>query len=177
METQENENGDDLRDIQFMQETFNENNQLSSEDVKDDFKYNISFGLDGLYFDTINQVNLTENFSNIIISKTLFEYFDNFTYELFNEEYYNQYLYSLIEEKLTKENNISYSSSNEETDNLRRNDNLDSTYYGMKNIINEKDLYNYNLLGLIMQKQIYNELDQSTGISTSYFIMTFGNIN
>ena len=28
-----------------------------------------------------------------------------------------------------------------------------------------------------MQKQIYNELDQSTGISTSYFIMTFGNIN
>ena len=171
------EDEDDLADIQFKQDTFNEFNQLSSEDVKDDFKYNISFGLDGLYFDTINQINLTENFKNYIISKALFEYYDNFTYETFDEAYYNEYIYSLIDEKLSKENNISYSSSNEKIDNLRRNENLDSTYYGMKKIINEKDLYNYNLLGLKMKKQTFNEMNPSSGIMTTYFIMTFGNVN
>jgi hypothetical protein len=47
----------------------------------------------------------------------------------------------------------------------------------MKNIINEKDLYNYNLLGLKMKKQTFNELNPSTGIMTTYFIMIFGNVN
>ena len=116
-------------------------------------------------------------FVNYIISQTLFEYYDNFTYELFDEVYYNEYLYSLIDEKLSKENNISYSSSNEEINDLRRNENADITYYGMKNIINEKDIYNYNLLGLKMKKQTFNELNPSTGIMTTYFIMIFGNVN
>ena len=47
----------------------------------------------------------------------------------------------------------------------------------MKKIINVKDLYNYNMLGLKMQKQIINELDPRTGKSSSYFIITFGGVN
>ena len=180
MKTVQDENEEDLRDIQFKEDTFNDDNQLSMDDVKDDYKYNITFGLDSLSFETINQVNLRENFINHKISKILFRYFDTFSYELFDENYYNNYLYSLVEEKIKNEtnfNNTVISSSEEEIDNLRRMGNLDNTYYGMKKIINEKDLYNYNLLGLKMQKQIFNEIDPSTGIITSYFIMIFGNVN
>ena len=177
MKTKQDENEEDLRDVKFKVDTFNDNNQLSMDDVQDDYKYNITFGLDSLSFETINQVNLRENFINDKISKLLFRYFDTFSYELFDEKYYNDYLYSLVEEKIKNETNFTViSSSEEEIDNLRRMGNLDNTYYGMKKIINEKDLYNYNLLGLKMQKQIFNEIDPSTGICTSYFIMIFGNI-
>ena len=58
---------------------------------------------------------------------------------------------------------------------LRRNS--ESTYYGMKKVVNKKDLYDYNIIGMIMKNQIFNELDPSTGISDSYSVMTFGNIN
>ena len=47
----------------------------------------------------------------------------------------------------------------------------------MNKLINEKDLYNYNFLGLKMQKKIFNELDPFTGKITSYFNLIFGNIN
>ena len=47
----------------------------------------------------------------------------------------------------------------------------------MKKITNVNDLYNYNMLGLKMQKQITNELDPKTGKSSTYYIMTFGEVN
>jgi cephalosporin hydroxylase len=91
---------------------------------------------------------------------------------------------SLLTEKIIKENNLKnddfiINSVEENIDNqtLRRMENLDYTYYGMKKLTNVKDLFNYNLLGLKMQKQILNEINPSTGTSISYFILTFGLIN
>ena len=84
------------------------------------------------------------------------------------------------ENNITKDQiNITYTKENI-TDNgyerrLRRIS--EKTYYGMKNTINKRDLYNYNLLGLVMKNQIFNELDPSTGISNSYLEITFGNKN
>ena len=40
----------------------------------------------------------------------------------------------------------------------------------MTKTVNRRDLYNYNLIGLIMQSQIFNELNPSTGITQSYLI-------
>jgi len=47
----------------------------------------------------------------------------------------------------------------------------------MRKIKYEKYLYKYNLIGLKMEKQIYTEIDPSTGIVNSYFVTTFGKKN
>ena len=177
-------NREDLNDLNSKGEIYNEDNQLSMSDAdKGQSNNNISFGLDTIFIDSINQANLTRYFTNDKISKILFRYFDTFTYELFNETFYDEYIFSSIEEKIIKENDpdnnivsVPAEEVNEEN-NVRRMEGSGNTYYGMKNIINQKNLYKYNLLGLKMQKQIYNEMKPSTGITESYFIMTFGNIN
>ena len=40
-----------------------------------------------------------------------------------------------------------------------------------------RDLYNYNLLGLKIKKQIFNEINPKTGSISTYFVMIFGNKN
>lgn len=79
--------------------------------------------------------------------------------QAYNESLFNEYMDSLLTEKIIEENNVKnddfiINSVEENIDNqtLRRTENLDSTYYGMKRLTNVKDLYNYNLLGLKMQK-------------------------
>ena len=54
----------------------------------------------------INQLNLSEYFSDEKIIKKLFNYLDSFTYEVFNEKFFNEYKAEMIENKLMKENNI-----------------------------------------------------------------------
>ena len=177
-------NVEDLNDLNSKGEIYNEDNQLSMSDAnKGQSNNNISFGLDTIFIDSINQANLTRYFTNDKISKILFRYFDTFTYELFNETFYDEYIFSSIEDKIIKENDpdnnivsVPAEEVNEEN-NIRRMEGSGNTYYGMKNTVNEKDLYKYNLLGLKMQKKIYNEMIPSTGITESYFVMTFGNIN
>ena len=87
----------------------------------------------------------------------------------------------MINNKLMKENNITIDKiiddTSEENKNKLRKMESEDTYYGMKKITNANDLYNYNMLGLKMQKQILNELDPKTGKSSTYYIMTFGEVN
>jgi len=47
----------------------------------------------------------------------------------------------------------------------------------MAKTVNKRDLYNYNLIGLVMQSQIFNEFNPDTGIAQSYLITSFGNKN
>ena len=184
MNNDKDANEEDLNDLKAKGELYNEDNQLSMSDAnKEQYNNNITFGLDSIFIDTINQANLTGYFTNDKISKILFRYFDTFIYELYNETSYNEYLTSLIEDKIIKENDpddsiVSVPTEEvKEENNIRRMEGSGNTYYGMKNTVNEKDLYKYNLLGLKMQKKIYNEMIPSTGITESYFVMTFGNIN
>ena len=142
----------------------------------------MDFGIEGMNVTVNKHLNLIDNFSKNEVLKALYEYFDSLQFKVFDEEHYNEYIVSLIEDKIKKEYNSTnnFSIENVESDEIERIRRLDiekNTYYGMKKMINVKDLYNYNLLGLKMQQQLYNELDPKTGLSNSYFIMTFGNIN
>ena len=156
-------------------------NEFNYSDVDSNF-----INIESLSFDTINKIILKYRTSNDEIIKILYKYFDGFQYELFNETYYNDYINSqiinvLIEKNnITRDdNNISYKkeiiNDNSYNNKLRRNS--ENSFYGMKKIINKKDLYSYNLVGMVMKNEIVNELDPSTGISQSYSVMTFGNMN
>ena len=160
---------------------YNENEDAGTFFESDFNNYNFSFDIENLSFDSINKIILKDRTSNDKIIKNLYKYFDEFQYELFNETYYNDYMSSEIIKILREENNITeeYANITDKNENiknkLRRNS--ESTYYGMKKIVNKKDLYDYNIIGMIMKNQIVNELDPSTGISYSYSEMIFGNIN
>ena len=174
---------EDLTDSMNKAKIFDENNLIEKEDIQEEEnKENINIGIEGMNVTVTKYLNLIDNFSKNEILKALYEYFDSFEYKVFDEDYYNKYIISLIEDKIKNEYNSTYNFTieNVESDEIERIRRLDiekNTYYGMKKMINVRDLYNYNLLGLKMQQQLYNEIDPKTGLSKSYFIMTFGNIN
>jgi len=174
---------EDLADSINKAKIFDENNLITLEDIQEEEnKENMNFGLEGMNVTVTKHLNLIDNFSKNEILKGLYEYFDSLKFKVFDEEYYNEYIVSLIEDKIKNEYNLTnnFSIENVESDEIERIRRLDiekNTYYGMKKMINVRDLYNYNLLGLKMQQQMYNELDPRTGLGESYFIMTFGNIN
>ena len=44
----------------------------------------------------------------------------------------------------------------------------------MKNYVNEKIIFKYNLIGLILEGIVVNEINVATGISDSYIRITLG---
>ena len=156
-----------------------DNDEEDISEIINENKTEINFGIKSMSFETIHELMIKDNFTNEKIIKNLLNIFENITYEIFNESYYNEYISLSIEEKVRKDNNLSNESFLEETSekHLRRISSSSNNYYGMNKLLNEKDLYNYNFLGLKMQKQIFNELDPSTGKISSYFNLVFGNIN
>ena len=150
---------------------------------------NINFKIDNMYLEKINQMNLTNKINKDKYIKKIYKYFDSFLYESLNESYYNDYINSELEDILKKDYNLtddsikitdeeeSTNDNNNHNENKLRRTSNDDYYYGMKKIENHKDLYNYNLIGIKMKNQIYNEIIPSTGICNSYMIMNFGNKN
>jgi len=135
-----------------------DNNNGKQEGINDaQPKSNISFNIGSIFIIGTHIINCSTYFTDDSLNKLLYKYFDNFTYKLYVRE----------------ENNITEEEEKNETRNLEEND----EYYGMKKINHVKYLYKYNLIGLKMEKQIRTEIDPSTGIVNSYFIVTFGNKN
>ena len=155
-----------------------ENNGEDISEIIHNNKSDINFDIKSMSFETFYELNIKDNFTNKKIINNLLNVFQNTKYVIFNETFYNEYMSSLIKEKIIKENNIS---NDNIIPDLTNENNLRSTssnnYYGMNKLINEKDLYSYNLLGLKMQKQIFNEIEPSTGKSSTYSNLVFGNIN
>ena len=173
METQNmGNNGNDEETDLLYSSVYDKNNQISFSDIEEinnNTNQNIDFGISDLI--TINSqiINLSDYFINENINKKIYSYFDNFTYEKYNESNYNSYTENIEEEE------DEYENKNE--DNNKRNLNQEIAYYGMKKITQVKPLYNYNLIGLRMEKQIFIENDPSTGIVSLYTISIFGNRN
>ena len=84
MITQSNEDID-VRDTLSNMQIFDESNQISLDDAKNDYESNLTFGLDSLNILSTNQVNLKENFMNLKIRKMLIRYFDKFSFKLYEE--------------------------------------------------------------------------------------------
>ena len=95
-----------IRNIPPKEKDYSEIKVENDDDIEQNTKKNFTFGIDGVLFDIINQLNLTENVSNNKTIKELFKYFDAFTYEEFNETFYNEYKTEMINNQLMRENNI-----------------------------------------------------------------------
>ena len=164
-EESNNENDDDTE--YTYSQIYNDNNQISLSQVKENEakevkKNNVSFGISYFSTNSTNILNCTEHFINEEINNLLYDYFDSFTYELFNNT-----------------DNISFSTEdlNNESRYLSEQENTDNSYYGMKKITYEKSLYKYNLIGMKMEGQMYSEIDPSKGTLSVYSILNFGNKN
>ena len=97
----------------------------------------------------------------LLVNNSLLKYFDNFTYKQFNMDSDNDKSNETIFNENTKERNLQEEES----------------YYGFKKLTYMKPLYDYNLLGFKMGKQIFTEIRPDKGTTTSYFVMVFGNKN
>ena len=174
MKGPETDNGDDEvdEDTDYLySQIYNDDNQISLEHARQtdavegtQKNNNVSFGITSFYINSSNIINCTEHFINGEINKKLYEYFDSFTYKLYN----------------SSENEISLSSSEDldkETRFLEEQENNGKSYYGMKRITYMKQIYKYNLIGMKMEGQIYSEMNPSTGVLEAYTIMNFGNKN
>ena len=115
-------------------ETNEDNGNMNEKDSNiNDIQFNISniFVINSLL------INRTEYLLNESLNNNLYIYFDNFTYKLYEIE-------------------INNSSNEIYEENDKRNLIEDDSYYGFKKIVNDKDLYKYNLLGLkYSKKNIY----------------------
>ena len=168
MITQDNDNYEEIEYANNLkQKIYDKDNQLSMDDIKETKKeeelnenQRIKFDISSI--DIINSIiiNRSDYFENETLNKKLYEYFDSFEYELYNNSYNN------ISEKILNNETIE-----------ERNLEEDENYYGFKKITYMKSLYNYNFLGLKMEKQIFTEINPKKGTTTSYFITIFGNKN
>ena len=89
-----------------------------------------------------------------------------------------------IKDEFIKSNNLIELST--ESENKGSNDiNMEKTrklgnvesYYGIKKLIHKRELFNHNLIGLILKGDIYSEIDPSLGTTKVYLISQFGNYN
>ena len=164
----EEDNELDEETNELYEKIYNKNNQISLEDIinSQEPNNNISFALKNVLIQAIHIINCSDSFENKDLNKELYEYFDNFKYELYN-----------IIDDSNKYNETS--NETEKVKNLTRNleEEDDISYYGIKKITYVKQLYKYNLIGIKMEGQIFAENDPSTGSTTSYFVVKFGNIN
>ena len=145
---------------------YDNNNLISSKDMEPsqnekEFSNNntINFNLSSIFIINTMIINRTDYFQNESLNNKLYEYFDDFKYELYFIR--NESINEIIDKDEIEKRDLSEEES----------------YYGLKKITYAKDLYKYNLLGLKMQKQIINEINPKTGSSSTYFVMTFGNKN
>ena len=157
-------------------------NMISLQDVVSEDEgndSNLNFNLTNIIYETINNIELSENSNVEKINKQVFNYFDSFNYSLYNEN--NQTYLRLLQykEQVLKENNWNESDVKIEFLASKNSRNLDNgnKFYGLSTALYDKNLYKQNLLGLKLEGETHNEMGFSNGIASNYFIMKFGNIN
>ena len=164
-EEEEDENDDDTQ--MLMSEVYNEDNEITLDDIKNEksVNNNFSFGINNITTLSSHIINCTDNFTNEKINQKLYKYFDSFDYIEYNKSDEEKELSRILEE-----NNLEnkYKSRRLEEDN---------SYYGIKKFLYVKQLYKYNLIGMKMESQIFVENNPSNGKTNSYQVIIFGNKN
>ena len=169
-------------------EIFNDNNYIPRNDNEDFIGKNISFNISGIKLKNYNNISLYNSINNSELVIKIFNYFDNFDYiqnnENENDELKLRKLNEFKKDFIKENKDINPSSIEVENSKLSNNKKYNKrklsnkgTYYGMKNIENEKILFKYNLIGLILEGIVISKIDVSNGMSTSYLKLTFGFIN
>ena len=154
-------------------QVYNNNNQIPLEQAlknqnDNSLKNNISFCITYIYSNSSIIINCTDHFINESINKKLYEYFDNFTYELYNETINKT---DISNNLYTSDEDLNFTARylSEQENNV--------AYYDMKNMVYMKQMFKQNLMGMKMEGQMYSEIEPSTGKTRIYSITSFGNRN
>ena len=165
-----------------LERIYNDENMISLEDAvseDEENNNNLKFNLSNIIYESINNIELSENSNVEEINKQIFNYFDSFNYSLYNENNQTYLRFLQYKEKVLKENNWNKSDVKIEILTSKNSRNLDNEnkFYGLSTSLYDKNLYKHNLLGLKLEGEANNEMGFSNGIASNYFIMKFGNIN
>ena len=144
---------------QFKEEELNDTNTSKSKD----------FGLElsKMENEQINLINLTYYFFDE--NKTIFDYFENIEYQIFNQtEYDNQVSDKVVKQIMEGQNITDYSlvsttEIDEDNNPLRKLLEDNELYYGEKKITEVQEIFNHNLLGIIIKAELLIINDPSNG--------------
>ena len=167
-----------------LEKIYNDDNMISLEDaVSEDEEdgNSLNFNLSNIIYETINDIELSENSNIVEINRLIFNYFYRFNYSLYNENENNQTYLRLLQykEQILKKNNLNESNVKIEFLSSKNSRHLDNSkkFYGLSTASYDKNLYKHNLLGLKLEGEAHNEMGFSNGITSNNFNMRFGNIN
>ena len=165
---------------------FNNNNEIPRIDEEDFTGKDIPFDISNIKCVNFNNVSLYDNITDEELARNIFIYFDNFSYEKYdilgNDELKFRVLKEFKEDFIKTNKDFDPSQIEVEHSKLPSKNNKrylqnSGSYYGMKNYVNEKIIFKYNLIGLILEGIVVNEINVATGISDSYIRITLGSIN
>jgi hypothetical protein len=145
-----------------LEQIYNDDNMISLEDVESEDEENdnnMNFNLTNIIYESINDIELSENSNIEEINKQIFNYFDSFNYSLYNENENNKTYLRLLQykEQVMKENNWNESDVKIEIFSSKNSRNLDNgnKFYGLSTALYDKYLYKHNLLRLKLEGKTY----------------------
>ena len=139
-------------------EIYNSNNQISMDDADSEEKINsgFSFDLSKIIMESINDISLIDSYDNEKLRRELYNYFDEFEYILYNETNNTDNNLRVLEdeedinENITEQIEYEKLIKNYQNTRIKRLEGNDE-YYGMKKFTYQKEFFDYNLLGLVLQ--------------------------
>ena len=167
-------------------EIYNSNNQISMDDTDSEEKINsgFSFDLSKIIMESINDISLINSYDNEKLRRELYNYFDEFEYLLYNETNNKENNLRVLDDKEEINENITeqreykklvkkYQYQNKRIKRLESNE----EYYGMKTFTYQKEFFDYNLLGLVLQGKAVCEIEPSNGVVNNYFSLKMSFLN
>ena len=169
-------------------EIYDDNNAMERDDEQKFMGNDVSFDLSDIITKNENKISLYKNINNKELTKKLFSFFEKFKYTKYNEENNEEEkklrVLKNIKDDFMEKNKDFNSSQIEVSHTLLNNKNKikrklksSNSYYGMKNFVQEKVLFKYNLIGLILEGIIVSKVDVSKGTTDNYFKLNIGFIN
>ena len=120
------------------------NNMISLDDVLSEDEgneKNLNFNLTNIIYESINNIELSENSNVEKINKQVFNYFDNFNYSLYNENNQTYLRFLQYKEQVLKENNWNESDVKIEFLTSKNSRNLNNgNFYGLSTALYDKNL-------------------------------------
>ena len=157
-------------------EIYNSNNQISMDDADSEEKINsgFSFDLSKIIMESINDISLTDSYDNEKLRRELYNYFDEFEYLLYNATNNTEKNLRVLEDEEDVNENIKEQKEYEKLIKKYQNKRIkrletNEEYYGLKTFTYQKEFFDYNLLGLVLQGKAVCEIEPSNGVVNNYF--------
>ena len=169
-------------------EIYNDNNEIPRMDEEDFAGKNLPLNISNIICVNFNNVSLYDNIIDAELAENIFKYFDSFSYTKYNilgDEDLKFRVLKDFKDDFLKQNPdfdpseiiVEHSKLSNKKNNNKRYLQNSGSYYGMKNYMNEKIIFKYNLIGLILEGFVISEINVATGVTDNYFKINIGSLD